>query len=57
MGKKADEVFSFIKAVGEEWEAQKRANIEGTKEWESRQAENDLRSAYFDTKSMGGGWE
>lgn len=24
MGKKADEVFSFIKAAGEEWEAQKK---------------------------------
>lgn len=56
MGKKADEVFSFIKAAGEEWEAKKRSYIEGTKEWEHRQIENDLRSAYFDTKSMGGGW-
>ena len=57
MSKKSDSVFSYFRAVGEEWEAQKRAHIEGTKEWERRQIENDLRSAYFDTKSMGGGWE
>lgn len=50
MSKKSDSVFSYFRAVGEEWERDKE-------EWEAQKLENELYAIELESLPLGGGWE